>query len=293
MADISATQWQQLNPLLDELLEAQAEARTQRLDQIRRNDAALADCLETLLRQRTAVERDAFLEGDAGFTLAHEPSLAGQTIGAYTLSEPIGRGGMGSVWRAERSDGRYQAIVALNEAARPHVAEGLGLMDALARPFSAAQFECYRADAMLASATGEHARGVARMERWLGQLERDGLGKTRAYLNSLASLAYIHYRAGELVPALAVARRARALNEALGSEATLSSQTELDLEADLLFQLGRFSEATEVDREMLRRFADTGATPPPHFMLKPAWHAIMGGQHRGRRGVDAKRIAEI
>ena len=61
------------------------------------------------LRERTAVERDAFLEGDTGFTLAHEPSLAGQTIGAYTLREPIGQGGMGSVWRAERSDGRYQA----------------------------------------------------------------------------------------------------------------------------------------------------------------------------------------
>ena len=45
--------------------------------------------------------------------MAHEPSLAGQTIGAYTLREPIGQGGMGSVWRAERSDGRYQASVAV------------------------------------------------------------------------------------------------------------------------------------------------------------------------------------
>ena len=53
------------------------------------------------------------MEGDTGFTLAHEPSLAGQTIGAYTLREPIGQGGMGSVWRAERSDGRYQASVAV------------------------------------------------------------------------------------------------------------------------------------------------------------------------------------
>ena len=164
-----------------------------------------------------------------------------------------------------------------NDAAKPHVAEGLRLMEDAVRLLSQAGFECYRVDAMLASATGEHARGVARMERWLGQLERDGLGKTRAYVNSLASLAYIHYKAGELVPALAVARRARALNEALGSEATLSSQTELDLEADLLFQLGRMSEATEVDREMLKRFAESGAAPPPTFVLKPGWHAIIGG----------------
>ena len=164
-----------------------------------------------------------------------------------------------------------------NDAAKSHVTEGLRLMEGAVRLVSQAGFECYRAEAMLASATGEHERGVARMERWLGQLERDGLGKTRAYLNSLASLAYIHYKAGELVPALAVARRARALNEALGSESTLSSQTELDLEGDLLFQLGRISEAIAVDREMLKRFAETGAAAPPTFVLKPAWHAIIGG----------------
>jgi eukaryotic-like serine/threonine-protein kinase len=99
MAEISATQWQELNPLLDELLEAQAEVRAQRLAQIRRDDAALANHLEVLLRQRTAVERDAFLEGDIGFTWAQEPSLAGQTIGAYTLREPIGHGGIRSIPR--------------------------------------------------------------------------------------------------------------------------------------------------------------------------------------------------
>src|SRR5678816_4564015 len=113
MAEISATQWQELNPLLDELLDAQEPVRTQRLAQIRRSNEELANRLEAILRQQTAAERDAFLEGNVGFTLARETSLAGQTIGAYTLCEPIGHGGMGSVWRAERSDGRYQANVAI------------------------------------------------------------------------------------------------------------------------------------------------------------------------------------
>jgi serine/threonine protein kinase len=166
-----------------------------------------------------------------------------------------------------------------SDAAKPHVDEGLRLMSKMARPLTPVGFECYRADAMLAAATGEHARGVARMERWLEELERDGLEKTRAYVNSLASLAYIHGMAGQLVPSLTVARRARALNEALGSEATLSSQTELDREAHLLFQLGRMSEAIEVDREMFRRFEiiESGGTPPPLFVYKAAWHSIIGG----------------
>lgn len=45
---------------------------------------------------------------------------SGQRLGAYTLIEPIGRGGMGVVWRAERSDGRFEGQVAiklLNRAA--------------------------------------------------------------------------------------------------------------------------------------------------------------------------------
>jgi tetratricopeptide (TPR) repeat protein len=165
------------------------------------------------------------------------------------------------------------------DAARPHVDAGLGLMQKLSRPLTPVKFECIRADAMLASASGDHKRGVERMERWLAELERDGLQKTRAYVNSLSSLAFIHSRAGELVPALDVSRRTRALNEALGSEYTMSSQTELDREGQLLFSLGRISEAIAVDREMLRRFerSETAAVPPAAFVLKPAAHLVVGG----------------
>ena len=43
MAEISATQWQELSPLLDELLEARGEARAQRLAQIRRDECSARD----------------------------------------------------------------------------------------------------------------------------------------------------------------------------------------------------------------------------------------------------------
>ncbi len=42
-----------------------------------------------------------------------EASLAGVTIGAYTLKSSIGHGGMGSVWLASRSDGRFEGQVAV------------------------------------------------------------------------------------------------------------------------------------------------------------------------------------
>jgi serine/threonine-protein kinase len=41
------------------------------------------------------------------------PGVAGQTLGAYTLLSQIGQGGMGSVWLAEQSDGRFERRVAV------------------------------------------------------------------------------------------------------------------------------------------------------------------------------------
>ena len=37
----------------------------------------------------------------------------GQEIGAYTLISPIGHGGMGTVWLARRSDGRFEGFAAV------------------------------------------------------------------------------------------------------------------------------------------------------------------------------------
>ena len=42
-----------------------------------------------------------------------EAPLAGVTIGAYTLVSRIGHGGMGTVWLASRSDGRFEGRAAL------------------------------------------------------------------------------------------------------------------------------------------------------------------------------------
>lgn len=43
----------------------------------------------------------------------NDHGLAGSSVGAYTLIKPIGHGGMGSVWLAERADGRYEGHVAV------------------------------------------------------------------------------------------------------------------------------------------------------------------------------------
>lgn len=55
---------------------------------------------------------------------------AGDRIGPYRLIEEIGRGGMGSVWRAERADGSFQREVALK---LPRLSWGEGLARRMAQ----------------------------------------------------------------------------------------------------------------------------------------------------------------
>jgi serine/threonine-protein kinase len=110
MTAIPWSRWQLLSPLLDELLELDPPRRTDRLTDIRRDDGRLADELEALLAEEGAVDRDAFLEGSA---LAGEADLTGRVVGSYTLDAPLGQGGMGSVWSAHRSDGRFAGRVAV------------------------------------------------------------------------------------------------------------------------------------------------------------------------------------
>ncbi len=100
-----------LSPRLDELLELDAAARRDYLARLREHDAATAAELEALLARQTDIDREAFLE-DVPQALA-SATLAGQRLGAYTLVRPLGAGGMGSVWLARRSDGRFDGEVAL------------------------------------------------------------------------------------------------------------------------------------------------------------------------------------
>ncbi|HZW72232.1 MAG TPA: hypothetical protein VFF43_01740, partial [Caldimonas sp.] len=107
----SLRDWQRVSPLLDELLELDAAGRATRLAALRTSDATLAAAVEEMLAQEDALDAEHFLEGSALAT--EEPSLAGRTLGAYTIERALGAGGMGSVWLARRSDGRYHASVAL------------------------------------------------------------------------------------------------------------------------------------------------------------------------------------
>jgi eukaryotic-like serine/threonine-protein kinase len=108
---IGKTQWAQLSPLLDELLDLPIHERVQRQEALRRDDPQTAQAIAMLLGQLDAVERDDFLSRPP--SLPDNSSLAGETVGAYTIVRELGQGGMGSVWLARRTDGRYEGSVAI------------------------------------------------------------------------------------------------------------------------------------------------------------------------------------
>lgn len=112
MPSWNRSHWQRLSTYLDRALELAPGERADWLANLRMQDAELVEELGDLLRTGEQVNREGFLEGSSS-PLLEQTSLTGMTIGAYTLQSSIGEGGMGSVWLASRSDGRYDAKVAV------------------------------------------------------------------------------------------------------------------------------------------------------------------------------------
>ncbi|HKQ97399.1 MAG TPA: protein kinase [Candidatus Polarisedimenticolia bacterium] len=112
MSTLDPERWKTLSPYLDQALTLGAEERAAWLAGLRQQDPALAAELKTLLEEHRQLAGEQFLEHRPD-PFPIDPALAGQILGAYTLLSPIGRGGMGSVWLAERTDGRFERKVAV------------------------------------------------------------------------------------------------------------------------------------------------------------------------------------
>jgi serine/threonine protein kinase/tetratricopeptide (TPR) repeat protein len=103
-------EWRLLSPLLDQALTLDGEERQ---SWIRAQEPGIAYRLEILLLEHSVLASDGFLETGIVDLPSTTATLAGQTIGAFEVVSQVGQGGMGSVWLARRSDGRFERQVAL------------------------------------------------------------------------------------------------------------------------------------------------------------------------------------
>lgn len=104
--------WKAVSEYLDTALELSNDDRATWLASLRAENPAGAEQVTAWLAEFDTMRSAGFLE-DVADVLPARAALAGAHLGAYRLLEPIGHGGMGSVWLAERSDGRFQGRVAV------------------------------------------------------------------------------------------------------------------------------------------------------------------------------------
>jgi len=112
MSTLSPERWQVLSPYLDQALAMTDDERLSWLAALGEQNPVLAAQLRALLDEHRVLAQEGFLEQGA-VPLPSVSGLAGQTIGPYRLISQIGQGGMGSVWLAERCDGRFDRRVAI------------------------------------------------------------------------------------------------------------------------------------------------------------------------------------
>jgi serine/threonine protein kinase/tetratricopeptide (TPR) repeat protein len=190
--------WQTLSPYLDQALEMDDTGRTAWLASIREENPSLARDLETLLDDYRVLRQEGFLEMPSSM-VPLQSTIAGQTIGAYQLIEPIGQGGMGSVWLARRSDGRFErqaAVKFLNIA----LAGGAGeerfkregtILGRLADPHIAQLLDAGVSASGQPYLVLEHVPGEP-IDRYCDSNALDIESRVRLFLDVLAAVAHAH-----------------------------------------------------------------------------------------------------
>ena len=118
---LQVQEWRQVLRQLDAALELPPADRAGWLAALVLEPPHLKDALRRLLEDRRAIETADFLNSGAERT----PQQPGATLGPWRLLRELGRGGMASVWLAERSDGAHQRQVALK---LPHHTPGSRLI---------------------------------------------------------------------------------------------------------------------------------------------------------------------
>ncbi len=198
MSKLSPDQWQALSPRLDEALGMTDDERSTWFSTLRAENPTLAHQLEILLQEHRVLSEEGFLD-ERPVELPGATGLAGQTFGVYTLVSQIGHGGMGTVWLAERNDGRFERRVAvkvlnialmgkggeerfkregriLGRLTHPHIAE---LIDAGVSPAG-------QPFLVLEYVEGDH------IDRYCDQNRLDVRARVRLFLDALHAVAQAH-----------------------------------------------------------------------------------------------------
>ena len=294
--------WRRLSPLLDEALDLAAEARAAWLKAVAARNPDLVVELEQMLADHAASEEAGFLEGIASPVAGGDldAGLAGQTLGAYTLERPLGQGGMGSVWLARRSDGRYTGAVAVKllnvsligrTGGERFKREG-SILARLAHPHIARLLDAGVSRGGQPYLVLEYVEGK-RIDQWCDDERLDVAARVRLFLDVLAAAAHSH-------ASLIIHRDIKPDNVLVTKDGSVKL---LDFGiAKLLEESAPSAEQTELTREGGRALTPQYAAPEQLlgepvttatdvYALGVLLYVLLGGQHPA--GATTRSPAEL
>ena len=190
--------WKTVSAYLETALELSSDERAVWLAAIRTENPAGAEKVAAWLAEFDAMRSVGFLE-DAAEVLPARAALAGAQLGAYRLLEPIGHGGMGSVWLAERSDGRFQGRVAVKllnaalvgQAGEDRFTREGNILARLAHPQIAHLIDAGVSPAGQPYLVLEHVDGEE-IDRYCNARQLGVDARVRLFLDVLAPVAHAH-----------------------------------------------------------------------------------------------------
>ena len=161
-------------------------------------DTALRADVESILRfDRSTTD----LVGDCVGAVAKDLllGLTGQSIGNYTLESQIGSGGMGTVWRARRNDGRFEGVAAvkilnaalLGRAAEERFRREGSILARLQHPNIAHILDAGVAPNGFPYIVLEHVEGD-HIDRWCDNRTLGVEARIRLFLDVLTAVAHAH-----------------------------------------------------------------------------------------------------
>jgi tetratricopeptide (TPR) repeat protein len=191
--------WERLRDELDRLLALDEAARLAALERLESTEPQLARELRELVDAagEVATFDRPVLERMRETAAAPEPPP--ETIGPWRLEAEIGRGGMGSVWRARRADGAFERTVAVklvrselsSDLLRRHLARERRILARLAHPAIARLLDGGTTDAGVPYLVLDHVEGE-RIDEWCDARALPLAARLRLFVEVCGAVAFAH-----------------------------------------------------------------------------------------------------
>lgn len=191
--------WERLRDELDRLLALDGAGRLATLERLESTEPQLARELRELVDAagEVATFDRPVLERMRETAAAPEPPP--ETIGPWRLEAEIGRGGMGSVWRARRADGAFERTVAVklvrselsSDLLRRHLARERRILARLAHPAIARLLDGGTTDAGVPYLVLDHVEGE-RIDEWCDARALPLAARLRLFVEVCGAVAFAH-----------------------------------------------------------------------------------------------------